>query len=489
MRYLLSFICSLSVLLCFAQPAVEIELLADGFNRPVDISGAGDNSDRLFVVEQAGRIRVIDQTTSVVQPDDFLDITPIVLNGGNEQGLLGLAFHPDFAANGYFYVNFTSNEYGGSTNNGQTVIARYTATGESLETADPGSQKIILRIDQPYSNHNAGGLAFGPDGYLYIGTGDGGSGGDPDGNGQNPQALLGKMLRLDVDVEDDEVPYEIPANNPFVGNDGVRDEIWALGLRNPWRISFDRTTGDLWIADVGQVAREEINLQPAGSEGGENYGWDCREGEIEYSGNSSSLCGNGSVYTDPVFDYPRDPETGGFSVSGGYVYRGPAANDLSGHYICADYVSGNFFILSPDTGEGRSLTVQGDLSIRSVSTFGEDDEGNLYVANLSDGEIYSVSGGGNPVNTTDVQSVNSGPHIIPNPADRDFAIRIPELQQAGPVSVRVFAGDGTLVYQKIHVENGGPVRGTYVLPDVPAGVYQVLITYDQGKFIRRLVVK
>ncbi len=480
------------------DPVVTFGLVASNFSSPVDITGAGDGSGRLFIVEQPGRIKVIDQANGSVLESDFLDISQIVRDNGSEQGLLGLAFHPDFENNGYFYVNFTSNTFGGGNNSGQTVVARYTATGADLDAVSTDSRKIIMTIDQPFTNHNGGDLVFGPDGYLYIGTGDGGSGGDPQDNSQDPETLLGKMLRIDVDVTDDTTPYEIPEDNPFVDDDNVLSEIWALGLRNPWRYSFDRTTNELWIADVGQVQREEIDFQPATSTGGENYGWDCREGLIEYPasspGSSSALCGNGSVYTDPIFDYPRSSSMGGFSITGGYVYRGTRADDLFGFYICADYASSNFFIITPDTGSGRSLFIQRNPSfdgdrISDISTFGEDDEGNLYVADLSSGSIYEITGRVIPVSTVETTNLTRGPKIIPNPAYRDFSVSIPELQQAGSVNVRVFSGGGKLVYQKMHIEDGGPIRGEYVLPNIPAGVYQVLITYDNSTFARKLVVK
>jgi hypothetical protein len=494
MRFLLTAVLSVCFLFCSAQPELVLVDKLEGFTRPVDITGAGDGSNRLFVVEQPGRIRVIDQTTGMIQTSDFIDLRNIVRDAGNEQGLLGLAFHPDFQNNGYFFVNFSSD--GEVTpNRGETVIARYTATGPNLDVVETDTRKIILTIIQPFSNHNGGGIAFGPDGYLYIGMGDGGSGGDPEDNGQDPQSLLGKMLRIDVDVADDATLYEIPADNPFVGDNSVLDEIWALGLRNPWRISFDRMTNDLWIADVGQVAREEIDLQPASSTGGENYGWDCREGLTDYPstgsspGSASSLCGNGSVYTDPIFDYPRSSTTGGFSITGGFVYRGTQAEDLLGYYICADYASANFFLISPDTGNGRSLTVQRNLPISDISSFGEDDEGNLYVANLAEGSIHRIRGEMIPVSTVAAENSAGGPRIYPNPIHRDFNISIPELQQAGTVNVRVFSSSGKLVYQKMHIEDGGPIDGSYVLPDVPTGVYQVVITYDNQAFVRKLVVE
>lgn len=494
MRFLFVAILNLCFLCAYAQPEIVLVDKIGGFTRPVDITGAGDGSNRLFVVEQAGRIRVIDQTTGEVRGSDFIDLRSIVRDAGNEQGLLGLAFHPDFQNNGYFFVNFTSNGVA-TPNGGETVIARYTATGTNLDGVEIGSQKIILTVDQPFSNHNGGDLAFGPDGYLYVGTGDGGSGGDPQDNGQDPQSLLGKMLRIDVDVADEATPYEIPADNPFVGNGSVLDEVWALGLRNPWRISFDRATADLWIADVGQVFREEIDFQPASSTGGENYGWDCREGTTDYPatgnspGSASSLCGNGSVYTDPIFDYPRSPTTGGFSVTGGFVYRGTDADDLLGHYICADYLSANFFLITPDSGSGRDLLVQRDLPIGNISTFGEDDEGNLYVADLFEGDIYRITSDMIPVSVVTTESPAGGPRIFPNPVYRDFTVAIPELQQSGTVNVRVFSAKGKLVYQKMHLEDGGPVAGNYALPEVPTGVYQVLITYDNETFVRKLVVQ
>jgi glucose/arabinose dehydrogenase len=494
MRFLFTAALSLCFLFCSAQPAIVLVDKIEGFTRPVDITGAGDGSNRLFVVEQPGRIRVIDQTTGMIQGADFIDLRSIVRDAGNEQGLLGLAFHPDFQNNGYFFVNFTSNGIV-TPNRGETVIARYTATGANLDAVEIGSQSILLSVAQPFSNHNGGDLAFGADGYLYIGTGDGGSGGDPQDNGQDPQSLLGKMLRIDVDVADETTPYGIPADNPFVGNSNVLDEIWALGLRNPWRISFDRATNDLWVADVGQVAREEIDFQPASSTGGENYGWDCREGTTDYPatgnspGSASSLCGNGSVYTDPIFDYPRSSATGGFSITGGFVYRGTQADDLLGHYVCADYLSSNFFLITPDTGSGRSLVVQRNLPIGSISTFGEDDAGNLYVADLFEGNIYRITSDMIPVSVATIRSSADGPRIFPNPAYRDFTVSIPELQQSGTVNVRVFSFGGKLVYQKMHLEDGGPIEGNYVLPEVPSGVYQVLITYDKETFVRKLVVE
>ncbi|MTB51090.1 PQQ-dependent sugar dehydrogenase [Lewinella sp. W8] len=388
MRFFIALLSILFVATGHAQPTLEWIDLNLTVTQPVDLTGAGDGSDRLFIVQKNGIIRIYDLNSETLSGTNFLNISGQVRNSG-ERGLLGLAFHPQFATNGFFFVNYVSNGVG-VPNNGQTVISRFKTNVPGGSTASAASETILLRINQPFANHNAGDLAFGPDGYLYIPTGDGGGGGDPNDTGQDPQSLLGKMLRIDVDNPDPGEEYGIPADNPFVGNSAVLDEIWALGLRNPWRISFDRLTGDLWIGDVGQVAREEIDFQPAGSAGGENYGWDCREGFLTYTGpgSSSPNCVGGSVYQDPLFDYDRS-STGGQSLTGGFVYRGSEASDLVGHYICADYASDRFFIITPDEGSGRNLLRQNNAPLSSVSTFGEDDDGELYVASLN-GEIYRI---------------------------------------------------------------------------------------------------
>lgn len=352
-----------------SQPVLEFVDAVSGFNTPVDLTGAGDGSERLFITEKDGRIRVYDQATATVQAANFLDITDRVTANG-ERGLLGLAFHPDFATNGCFFVNYTTVARNGLST-GTTVIARYKAA-PGATTVDPATELVLLSIPQPFSNHNAGDLAFGPDGYLYIPTGDGGGGGDPRNNSQNPRSLLGKMLRIDVDNQDAGLNYAIPATNPFVGDTSVLDEIWAIGLRNPWRISFDRSTGALWIGDVGQGQREEVNFQPAGSAGGQNYGWDCREGLIDYDENSdpsSPLCATVGTLTEPVFDYTRSSTTGGTSITGGFVYRGHAS-DLLGYYLAADFNSNRFFLYP---AAGGTMEFQNQSTISSISSFGEDD--------------------------------------------------------------------------------------------------------------------
>ncbi|WP_282780155.1 PQQ-dependent sugar dehydrogenase, partial [Phaeodactylibacter xiamenensis] len=314
-----------------AQPIFNLELINDDLSQPADITNAGD--DRLFVVERAGRIRILDADGQLL-PEPFLDINDRVGPANGERGLLGLAFHPNYADNGYFFVNYTAND-------GDTRIARFQVNAGNPNTGDPNSEVILFDIGQPYGNHNAGDLAFGPDGYLYIPMGDGGSGGDPQNFSQNRQSLLGKMLRIDVDNGN---PYAIPPDNPYAEDDFTLDEVWAIGLRNPWRFSFDRETGDIWIGDVGQNEWEEITFQPADSEGGENYGWRCYEGFEAYN---TGGCEPESAYTPPIHTY-NTGSSDGCSVTGGFVYRGSAFPALYGKYVYADFCSGKIWTLEQD---------------------------------------------------------------------------------------------------------------------------------------------
>lgn len=374
MRVFLPFL--LLLLSFFGAKAQQIVLtqVASGFAEPTDIATAGDS--RLFIVEKPGRIRILNPTTGAINPTSFLSITGIVGDNGSEQGLLGLAFHPDYATNGYFYVNYTNN-------NGDSRISRFSRSVNNPDLADANSEQVLLAIDQPYSNHNGGCLKFGPDGYLYIGMGDGGSGGDPQNFSQNPDTLLGKMLRIDVD---NGTPYGIPASNPFVNDPAVKDEIWAIGVRNPWRFSFDRSTGDLWIGDVGQNQWEEIHRQAANSTGGENYGWRCYEGNAVYNNNG---CGPAGNYVSPVFVYSH--ANNNCSITGGFVYRGAQEVNLQGLYIYCDYCTGIFWGLAPGATPGTWTNVNlGNFDNFNFASYGEDNAGELYVAGLSDGIIYRI---------------------------------------------------------------------------------------------------
>ncbi len=353
------------IMLACSATAQRLEPVASGLRGPVAITNAGD--ERLFVAEQRGRVIVVAGGAMIAEP--FLDITDRVGSGG-ERGLLGLAFPADYAATGRFYVHYTDL-------NGNTVVSRFASDGER---ADPASEQILLTQEQPYSNHNGGQIAFGPDGYLYIGLGDGGSGGDPQGRGQDLTTLLGKLLRIDVSGDS----YTVPASNPFVGQADVRPEIWAYGLRNPWRFSFDSATGDLYIADVGQNAFEEVNLQRADSVGGENYGWKVMEGASCFE--PSRGCDQSGL-TLPVIVYPHGGQWGS-SISGGYVYRGAHAPGLSGAYVFADYVSGRIWTAREEDGWQPVPLLQSGFRI---STFGVGSEGELYVADHGSGVIYLLS--------------------------------------------------------------------------------------------------
>jgi glucose/arabinose dehydrogenase len=342
-----------------------LDLVAGGFVKPAAVTGAGDNSGRIFVVEQAGTIEILGGGT-------FLDISARVVDTENEEGLLGLAFHPDFAANGYFYVNYTYDVPGSTADT--TRVSRFQVSVADPNLADAGSELILLEIDQPYDNHNGGDLHFGPDGYLYIATGDGGGSGDPGDRARRLDNLLGKILRIDVDGGN---PYAIPADNPFVGDGAARDEIWAYGLRNPWRFSFDRANGDLFIGDVGQGSREEIDYQPASSVGGENYGWRCMEGDQEFNPASCT----GETLTLPILVYDHGL---GCAVTGGFLYRGNIGG-LHGRYVFADYCSGRIWFATP--GVGGWTSDQWSVKGFGQASFGEDDDGELYLADRDDGTV------------------------------------------------------------------------------------------------------
>jgi glucose/arabinose dehydrogenase len=346
-------------------PASGLRLVevASGLSQPLYVTApAGD--PRLFIVEQTGRIRIVSGGTLLPAP--FIDLSAKLTSGG-ERGLLSMAFHPNYAANGYFYVYYTDLR-------GDTKVERY-HVGANANTADPASAQLVLTVAQPYSNHNGGLLMFGPDGYLYVGLGDGGSGGDPQGNGQNPAALLGKILRLDVNGA---APYAIPPNNPFVGQTGKRPEIWITGVRNPWRFSFDREAGLLYLADVGQNAWEEVHVTPAGT-GGLNFGWNLMEGTHCYT----SGC-NQQGLTLPVLEYSH---ADGCSITGGYVYRGSAIPGLRGHYFYADYCEGWIRSFRWDGAQASDRRSWDLGSIGNISSFGEDAAHELYVTSSS-GKVY-----------------------------------------------------------------------------------------------------
>ncbi|WP_246329817.1 PQQ-dependent sugar dehydrogenase [Geomonas limicola] len=345
--------------------SVSLVQVASGLNRPLTITNAGDSSGRLFVVEQGGTIRFIRNGALASTP--FLDISNLVNQSGGEEGLLGLAFPPGFPTRNSFYVNYTDRN-----GLGNTVIARFSLSSDP-DRADPATRSQVLTFPQPFANHNGGQLAFGPDGLLYIGSGDGGSSGDPLGNGQNRSVLLGKILRLDV--LSGTAPYAIPAGNPF-GN-----EIWGYGLRNPWRFSFDRSTGDLYLPDVGENTVEELNFQPAGAGSGANYGWNIMEGDRCFADPSCSSAG----ITLPVVEYLHG--SGDCAITGGYVYRGNTSA-LQGTYLYGDFCSGRIWG-AQHTGTTWHTALLNDSTL-GISTFGEDETGEVYLADYNGGSIYHV---------------------------------------------------------------------------------------------------
>lgn len=409
-KKLLLYIFLLLTAVTFYGQELGIEPFATGFNRPLNIQNAGD--DRLFVAEQGGLIKII-QADGSVNETPFLNISDRISSGG-ERGLLGLVFHPNYVNNGFFYVNYTDAA-------GSTQISRFSVSDGDTGIANAASELKMLNLEQPFSNHNGGCLAFGLDGYLYIVLGDGGSSGDPGDRAQDTSLLYGSLLRVDVNSE---LPYSIPADNPFVGDDGKRDEIWAFGLRNPWKFSFDSANGNLWIADVGQDAFEEINRVPA-TEAGLNYGWRCYEGNAVF--NDSGNCPDPSSLTFPVTVYSH--ENARASITGGYVYRGKRFPDLQNKYIFADFVSNELALLDASDEMG-AISYFGPFENTGFSSFGVNNEDELYVAGFASGTVYSVVDmDALNIETFNKQSVT----LYPNPAKdilyvsinkRDVRVRI-----------------------------------------------------------------
>jgi glucose/arabinose dehydrogenase len=350
-----------------------LSLFADGFNLPIGIVSAGDSY--LYVVERRGKIKVVDSVGQVL-PSAFLDLGNRVRSNAGEQGLLGLAFSPRYAQDGEFYLNYILND-------GSTRISRFRRNSLNPLIADPNSEQALLTIAQPFSNHNGGDMHFGPDGYLYIALGDGGNAGDPGDRAQTVGTYLGKILRIDVDSQ---AGYSIPPDNPHINDPNVLDEIWSSGWRNPWRFSFDRETGDMWVGDVGQNRVEEISIEPDSSQGGLNFGWRCLEGNTPFN---ATGCGNISLFQQALHTYSHNG--GNRSVTGGYVYRGKDYPTLEGHYFFGDYETGEFWSLIFDNGFIPSLHTYGELlGNQQLSSFGQDHRGEIYVAAYNAGKIYQL---------------------------------------------------------------------------------------------------
>ena len=454
MKKLLS-ILLIIVTTCAQAQEVNLELFQNGFNNPVDIQNAGD--ERLFVVEQAGIIKILNPDATV-NPTPFLNITSLISSGG-ERGLLGLAFHPDYVNNGYFFVYYTNTT-------GDTQVARYTVDAIDSNLADPTTAVLIIDVDQPYSNHNGGCIQFGADGFLYIGLGDGGSGGDPQNRSQNLETLLGKILRIDIDTTDGSNNYSIPSDNPFVDDSNALDEIWAYGVRNPWRFSFDSESDELWIADVGQGAIEEIN-RAALDAAGLNYGWRCYEGSQTYN---TSGCPDPSELTFPVAEYSHAI---GYSITGGYVYHGNLYSDIQDLYFFADL---NGLIGTVDND--NNLINYGNYGGTWVS-FGEDVNGELYIADIS-GSIYKVKGG----EIFDTQSFSeSQVSLTPNPTSNNVRISLDGYLIS---KIDIIDLKGAIVFS----ENNLLISEKYIsLDSMKSGVYIVKILSENGQSIfKKLII-
>ena len=458
-----------------AQNELKMAFPNLSFTRPLDLEHAGDGTNRIFVVEQRGVISVFQNDSNVTQKKIFLDIQDRVNDSGNEQGLLGLAFHPDYENNGYFYVNYTA------SNLNRTEISRFSVSPQNPDSADKNSEFQILSYSQPYSNHNGGKVAFGPaDGYLYIGVGDGGSGGDPQCNAQNLKILLGSILRIDVNTNIGNQHYGIPPDNPFAGNtQGYREEIYAYGLRNSWRFSFDPVTNWLWVGDVGQNAYEEVDVVESGG----NYGWNIYEGFHCYNAppcQTQPCDTTGKIL--PVWEYSHGL---GISVTGGYVYRGPSVPELEGKYIYADYGSGRIWSLAYDGMNPPTNTLLMDSNLL-ISSFGVDQNKELYICAF-DGKIYRFK----PTAVTGMrkssletpQSFQLGQNF-PNPFNPDTTIPF-RMEVPGMVDIQIFDINGkhikTLLNERKDygdyqvVWDGTDENGHFQ----PSGVYFYKITLDQ----------
>lgn len=438
----------------FNAQSINLEEFATGFTAPVEITHANDS--RMFVVQQNGIIKII-QPNGSVNSANFLDISSKITYGG-ERGLLGLAFHPQYSTNGYFFVYYNDTS-------GNITVARYTRSSNP-DVADAATEKIILNQPKPFDNHNGGSIHFAPDGYLWIVTGDGGSGGDPNNNGQNKNSLLGKLLRLDINSTG---PYNIPADNPFVGTDGA-DEVWAYGLRNAWKFNFDTVSGNVMIADVGQGNIEEINRMPI-TQSGINYGWRCYEGNNAYN---TSGCAAQSTMTFPVAAYNHSG--GRCSITGGYVYRGLQYPALQGKYIFADYCSTQIGILNNDD----SITWSAAFSGNNFSTFGINNQNELFVAAVNNGKIFKVTTSTLGINENELSSQIK---IYPNPASE--RVFIDGIEDSG-TTVDITSPEGRKVLEKAKMESDNSLN----ISGIPAGVYYIhLNTENQKSYSKKLIIK
>ena len=462
----------ITLLMCFCaitafSQSIGITTFATGFTNPTELTNAGD--DRMFLVQKGGAIKIVN-ANGTVNPVNFLTLTTATIATSNsaqdERGLLGLAFHPDYDTNGYFYVNYTR------AGDGATAIVRYSVSSDA-NIADPSSATVLLNVAQPFSNHNGGSIKFGPDGYLYIAMGDGGSGGDPGNRAQNINNNLGKMLRIDVDST---APYAIPVDNPFVDTDG-NDEIWAVGLRNPWKFSFDKSNGDLWIADVGQGQVEEVN-RVSSTAAGLNYGWKCYEGNSVFTPNCAD---SSTTYTFPLATLSHGGD-GACSITGGYVYNGTMYPNFAGKYFFSDYCFEKIAMMSSDgtIAYSRAFNGQNPPVLSDITSFGEDADGELYVVSSANGTIYKII----DTSLTNHEFAAAGLSIYPNPAQSSFVIKSTNDISLKQMQLHDLSGKLLLTQQLLLKESN-----TMNVEGIQSGLYLVTVEDAAGKtFTSKLMI-
>lgn len=451
-----------------AQPQLTFTPYITNISNAVDIKNAGDGSGRLFIVQQSGAIRIYTNGTLLKKP--FLNVASLIKYNGGEQGLLSIAFPPNYKTTGYFFIYYTGT-------NENVTLARYKVSATNANLADPNSGVILFSYPKPggFGNHNGGCLQFGKDGYLYSTIGDGGSGGDPFNNAQNLSSPFGKMHRLDIRKQ--KAPYyKVPADNPFVNNSNAVKTIWAYGLRNSWRWSFDRSNGDTWIGDVGQDLWEEVDHTTTQTARGANYGWRCYEGNAAYNTDS---CRARKNYTFPVYAYYHDLDTGGLSVIGGYVYRGNDYPALKGYYVCADYLSSNAWTIIPN-GNGWNVHLQKNIPA-SIVTFGEDESGELYAASFN-GTIYKVGASATVVSNNNDSKTPSSNRVYPTVVTNNT---ITLVMKDNFKKIRILNLNGQQVYNENLTTQTGTI--SFHLPQLNKGAYILELAGNKTEHFKILV--
>lgn len=461
--FIIALVCSVEN---YAQE-IELELFATGVSNTVNIQHAGDS--RLFVLDRDGLIQIVNEN-GILNNQPFLDIIDRVSDGKDERGLLGLAFHPNYASNGYFYVNYVNNSL-------ETIISRFSRSDSNIQLADPNSELILMRIPQPYTNHNGGEIVFDNNGFLLIALGDGGDSGDPQDRSQNLRTFLGKLLRIDVNNPQNGDNYGIPNNNPYVDNPNALNEIWASGLRNPWKFSIDKTTNDIWIADVGQLKFEEINKASA-SDAGLNYGWRCYEGNNTYN---TSNCPDVNTLTFPIAEYSHD-NSGRFkcSITGGYRYRGTAQPNLTGIYFFADYCSSEIGMLKENNGNW-TMTFTEPFNGNNWTTFGEDVNGELYIGDISSGSIYKIKDATLGLDESTLSHIKLFPNPVNDELTIDFGTSNRQISE-----VYVYNVQGQQIKTLITFENNSSKISA---KNMAKGMYIMEIFNDAGQKTTRKFVK